>query len=97
MAINNDGLTRMPGIGWLYTGISAFSAAGVTVELAIPFKKIRGFVLTPVGTPNANEPLSVNETVSGGVITVPSTGTITVTRAAGTTADLAFGFVIFGE
>lgn len=81
----------------MYWGFGAFTTTGTTVEVYSPFKKIEAVFVFPMGTPNANEPLSVDETVTNDAMARPAGGSITVTRAAGTTSGLKFAFLIIGE
>lgn len=86
------------------SGIAAFAGAAVTAEVhAGGLTVVESVDVFWMGTPNANEPLSLNETVSGSgtadspyVVNVPASGTLTVTRAAGTTADGKFAYVFRG-
>lgn len=92
---NNYHLKSGQNGGWLYMGYAAFTTTGTSVEVPVPFKRLKSFVPVPVGAPNANEPLSVSETFTNGVAVV--NGSVTVIRAAGTTSGLGFCYFAFGE
>ena len=92
----NQKIAKLQPVGRMYYGYGAFTTSGTTVEVAVPFKKIFAFFITYIGTPATTdgEP-SVNETEADDVIV--NSGTVTVTRAAGTTSGLKFSFLFIGE
>lgn len=63
-----------------YSGIAAFNLFETTFELPVPFDRIESITATPIGAFNANDQLSANEPVVGGVITTPATGAVTMER-----------------
>jgi hypothetical protein len=95
LTIDHSRLYKTP-TGYRYQGFGTFTTTGTTVEVAVPFGRITSFTLTPVGTPTVDEVLSVDETVANDVMARPTGGTVTVTRAAGTTSNLKFAFSFEG-
>lgn len=79
-----------------YHGIGGFTTTATTEEVAVPFKVIEAVLLTPIGAFDADDQLSVDETVSNGVISRPATGTITITRNSSGTSAGKFSFLIIG-
>jgi hypothetical protein len=77
-------------------GYIAFSGTDTTVSLPCRLSKITGFSLVPVGTPGADEVLSINATISDGGEIAPTSGALTVTRAAGTTSALKVAYRLIG-
>jgi hypothetical protein len=81
----------------VYVGYAAFVTTGTTVSVPCPFRRLKSFVAFPVGSPNANEPLSLNETVNAdNTVAVTSARTVSVKRAAGTTSGLGFFYLAIG-
>lgn len=80
-----------------YNGIAEFSGTETTVELPVPFDRIESIHLTPIGAFDANDLLSVDETVTAsGVINTPATGAVTVTRDAAGVSGRKFAFQVTG-
>jgi hypothetical protein len=90
---------KILGMGFVRTVLSAFTTTGTTVEVSAGgLTKLVAAVPYYTGTPAAADgPLSINETITNGRIIVPSTGTITVTRVAGTTSGQTIGVLMIGE
>ena len=82
-----------------YNDYAAFSTTDTTVNVpAGGIRTVYGVQLTPVGSPNANEPLSVNETVAAdGTFSVGADGVISIKRPAGTTSGLGFFLRVIGK
>jgi hypothetical protein len=80
----------------------AFTTTGVTVTIALPFTKIFDVKVTYTtnSVASTDAPLSVNNAGgngwSGGMLTVDTDHTVTVTRPAGTTTGAAFEFSCTG-
>lgn len=83
----------------VYHGYAAFATTGTTVDCnAGGMKTVWAVVALPVGAPNANEPLSVNETVdANGCFAVGTDGTFSMQRAAGTSSGLGFYYLLIGK
>lgn len=80
----------------VYEGIGSFSTTDTTAELMVPFKTIKSVLLTPIGAFDADDQLSVDETVANGVIARPASGAITITRNSSGTSGGSFSFRVTG-
>lgn len=82
----------------VYVGYAAFTTTGTTVDVPCPFRRLACFLTFPLGSPNANEPLSLNETINAdGTVSVGSDRVASVKRAAGTTSGLGFFYIAIGS
>lgn len=102
MALNQKRKLRL-GNRTMWQGIFAFTTTGTTVTVTVPLGRVESVLLTPLGTPNANEPLSVNNTVSGtagaedaGIVGSNGGTALIVTRPVGTTSGLKFSILVIG-
>jgi hypothetical protein len=89
---------------YLYEGIAAFAGAGLTFELDVPFDRIHSFSLdligapaTTDGQPSINEAYETDPVTGRRTIRRDASGNVTIQRVAGTTANLAFSFQLWGK
>jgi hypothetical protein len=90
------------GAGVRFSCTHAFTTTGTTRTISLPFRKIFDVkaTYTTNSVANTDGPLSVDNAGgngwSGGLLTVDTDGTVTVTRPAGTTSGAAFEFSCTG-
>lgn len=90
--------------GDVYEGFAKFTTTSATVELPVPFRRIKSFSLDWCGTPASDEILSVDETpnTDGHEIQLVASASgqysVTVTRTgASKTSGAAFSFRFKGQ
>ena len=84
-------------VGKRFSTIHAFTTSGTSVTVKLPFTKIAGVSLTPIGAVAvADGALTVDKATGSGwsgteaTLPVDADGTVTVSRVAGTTSGLQF-------
>lgn len=78
-------------------GIFTFNSTDANGELPLNMHAVEDIQLTAIGAPATDEQPYIDEVPSGGMIIIPTTGTVTVARTgASKTADLSYFYHAIG-